>query len=425
MMRIKENNRMRKVKWLAPIAVVAILAAACSSNSSSPTTTGSGSAGSGGGNKTYTLGVLTDLTGPAASGNKTSPQGVQAGAVLAKRDGYTIKYVVADTTTSPSGALTAAQQLVEQDHVFAVVACSALAFGAAPYLTSQGVPVVGIAEDGPEWITSKNMFSVVGPIDTTKVTTTPGAFFKMEGVTNVGALGYSVSPASAEAALAAAASAEHAGLKAGYVNANFPFGSTNVAPVVLAMKAAGINGLSPSTDPNTGFALVTALRQAGVNLKVPLLATGYGGDLEQAGPSAGQEAQGVYFLSSFEPVEMHTTATEQLQSDLKAVGIQHDPTYAEYVGYTSVALFVDGLQAAGSNPTQADLIKALGTLHTFNAAGLFGSRSVDMSQRTNVAVGVDNCYWITKYSGSAFALVANADPICGSIIPGKTVHASS
>ncbi len=425
MMRTNQINKMRNKKWLAAVAVVAVLAAACSSNSSSSTTTTGSGSGSSGGNKTFTVGILTDLTGPAASGNKTSPQGVQAGTVLARRDGYTIKYVVADTATSPSQALTAAQQLVEQDHVFAVVACSALAFGAAPYLTSQGVPVVGIAEDGPEWITSKNMFSVVGPIDTTKVTTTAGDFFKMAGATNVGALGYSVSPSSAEAALAAAASAEHAGLKAGYVNANFPFGSTNVAPVVLAMKSAGINGLNPSTDPNTAFALVTALRQAGVDLKVALLATGYGGDLEQAGPTASQEAQNVYFLSSFEPVEMHTSATQQLQSDLKAVGIDHDPTYAEYVGYTSVALLVDGLQAAGSNPTQAGLIKALDGIHSFTAAGLFGSRSIDMSQRTNVAIGVDNCYWITKYSGSIFQLVANADPICGTIVPGKTVSASS
>jgi ABC-type branched-subunit amino acid transport system substrate-binding protein len=351
--------------------------------------------------------------------------GVQTGAVLAKRDGYTIKYVVADTTTSPSGALTGAQQLVEQDHAFVVVACSALAFGATPWLTSQGIPVVGIAQDGPEWITSKNMFSVVGPIDTTKVATTPGLFFKMEGATNVGALGYSVAPASAESALAAGVSAQAAGLKAGYVNANFAFGSTNVEPVALAMKAAGVDGVTPSTDPNTGFALITALRQAGDNVKVALLATGYGGDLEQAGPNAAQEAQGIYFLSSFEPVEMHTAATEQLQSDLKSVGINHDPTYAEYVGYTSVALLVDGLNAAGSSPSQAKLITAFDGLHNFNAAGLFGSRSIDMSQRTNVAIGVDNCYWITKLTGTTFGLVANADPICGSIIPGKSVHASS
>ena len=61
-----------------------MLAAACGSSSSS----GSSSASSG---KTYTVGILTDATGPGPSGNKTGVQGVQAGTVLAHRDGYTIK----------------------------------------------------------------------------------------------------------------------------------------------------------------------------------------------------------------------------------------------------------------------------------------------------------------------------------------------
>jgi ABC-type branched-subunit amino acid transport system substrate-binding protein len=424
MMRTNESKKIRNMKWLVAVAVIAILAAACSSNSSSSTTT-TGSGSGSGGTKTFTVGILTDLTGPAASGNETSPMGVQAGAVVAAKDGYQIKYVVADTATSPSGALTAAQKLVEQDHVFAVIAVSSLAFSAAPYLTSQGVPVLGVAEDGPEWITSKNMFSVFGPLDLTKVASTTGQFFKMEGVTNAAALGYSVSPSSSESAKAAGASAEAAGLKVGYLNSAFPFGSTNVAPVALAMKSAGVNGLTTETDPNTAFALIAALRQAGDNPKVALLPTGYGGDLQQAGPGALQEAQNVYFLSSWEPVEMHTAATQEFQNALKTVGIDHDPTYAEYAGYTSVLLLVQGLQAAGASPTQAGLIHALSGVTDFTAGGLYGSHHLDLSQRSNDVLGVDNCYWITKLSGSTFDLVASADPICGTVISGKTVSASS
>ncbi len=409
-----------RVKLLAVAASIVIAAASCSSSTTS-TGTSSGSSST----HTYTIGVLTDLTGPAASGNKTSVQGVQAGTTLARSSGYTVNYVVADTGTSPSGALSAAQKLVEQDHVLAVIAVSALTFGASSYLTSQGVPVLGVAEDGPEWITSKNMFSVYGPLDTTKVATTVGQFFKMQGVTVVGTLGYSISPSSAESAKSSAISAQEAGLKAGYVNANFPFGSTNVEPVALAMKAAGVNGFTASVDPNTGFALVTALRQAGVDLKVALLPTGYGGDLLQAGPTALQVAQGVDFLLPFEPIEMNTAATRQFQSDLKSVGITRDPTYAEYAGYTSIAMLVQGLQAAGSNPTQAALIKALGGITDFNAAGLFGSHKLNLGVRTGAAVGVDNCYWVTKLSGSTFQPISGASPICGTIIPGKTVSPSS
>jgi hypothetical protein len=83
-----------------------------------------------------------------------------------------VRYVVADTETSPGGALTAAKKLVQEDHMFAVVANSVLTFAAANFLTSQGIPVLGSAQDGPEWVTSRNMFSVFGRADTTKVATT-------------------------------------------------------------------------------------------------------------------------------------------------------------------------------------------------------------------------------------------------------------
>ncbi len=125
------------------------------------------------GSKTITVGVLTDQTGPGASEFGTAVAGVKAGIGVAGTEGYHINYVVGDTGTSPAGALTAAQKMVEQDHVFAVIGLSALTFSASDYLTSQGIPVVGASFDGPEWLLPKstNMFSVFGNLDYTKVTT--------------------------------------------------------------------------------------------------------------------------------------------------------------------------------------------------------------------------------------------------------------
>jgi ABC-type branched-subunit amino acid transport system substrate-binding protein len=402
---------------LAVAAAVVVAAAGCGSSKSSSS--------GGGGGKTITIGVLTDATGLAASGNKTSVQGVEAGIVVAKAAGYNIKYVVGDDTTSPSGALSAAQKLVQQDHVLAVIAVSAVAFGATNYLTSQGVPVLGVAEDGPEWVTSKNMFSTFGFLDPSKVGTAAGQLFKQLGATNVGLVGYSISPSSAEAAKGDAISAQQAGLKVGYLNANFPFGSTNVAPVALQMKNNGVDGFTAAVDPNTGLALLSALRQLGDNPKVALFPTGYGADLAQGGPAAVQEAQGAYFSLSFEPIEMNTAATHQFANALKQIGINGDPTYAEYGGYTGVALLVQGLKAAGSNPTHASLINALSGITDFTADGLLGSHSLSMADRAASEIGVDGCTYITKLSGSSFQLVPNADPICGTLIPGKTVSASS
>jgi ABC-type branched-subunit amino acid transport system substrate-binding protein len=393
-------------------AVVLLAAAGCGSSKSS---------GSSGG-KHYTIGLLTDLTGPAAAGNKTSVQGVEAGIAWAKGQGYTFSLQTADTQTSPGGALTGAQRLVDQNHVFAVIANSALAFGGTTFLTQKNIPVIGIDEDANEWATAKNMFSVTGVLYTQDVTTTYGQFFKMEHATRIGALGYSISPTSSEAAKGAAVSAQLAGLQAPYVNGAFPFGSTNVAPVALQMKSDGIDGFTAATQPNTSFALVTALRQAGANLKVPVFAEGYGGDLVQAGPAASQVAQNVYFSLGYEPIEMNTPATQQFVTALRSAGVQGDPTFAEYNGYLSVVMLVQALQAAGSNPSKAAVLSALSNIHSWDAAGLFGSHPIDINNR---AVQVDNCQYFTKYVGSTFQLVPGADPLCGTVVPGKTVTPSS
>jgi ABC-type branched-subunit amino acid transport system substrate-binding protein len=299
---------------IALLAAVAVMLSACSSSSksSSSTTTVGGSGGSAA-THTVTVGVLADLTGISSNNTVSYPQGIKAGVGVAGTEGYNIKYVVADTGSSPAGVLAAAQKLVEQDHVFAILAYSAFAFSAAPFLASKGIPVIGSAVDSSEWITNKNMFSVFGTADFTKVWTQTGLFFKLVGVSNLATLGYSISPSSWASAKSAGVSAQAQGIKVGYLNANFPYG-TNTAPVVLGMKSAGVNGFDGAVQTNTAIAIVQDARQEGLNLKAALMATGYGGDLVQGGPGAQQAAQGVYFSTSQEPVEMNTPATKEFQS---------------------------------------------------------------------------------------------------------------
>ncbi len=407
-------------KLVVAVVAVTVIAAGCGSAKSS--SAGTAAAGAKG---TISVGLLVDATGPGASGNGSSELGVRAGQAWALKQGYKVNVDIGDTQTSPAGALAAAQRMVERDHVQVVLAISALTFAAAGYLTSHGVPVIGAAEDSTEWLTSKNMFSVIGLANSHLVPSSFGQLMKMEGGSNLASVGYSISPGSSEAAKSAAVSAEAAGLKAGYVDASLPFGSTNVEPVVLAMKSAAVDSFTAATDPNTAFAFITSLRQQGIDLKFALLDDGYGGDLLQAGPGAAQAAQDVYFELGAEPVEMHTSATEQFTGYLKQAGVTGDPTFAEYNGYESVLLLVQALQAAGKDPTDAALLTALSGIHHFSAGGLYGSQTLDLSNRTGHGSGILNCVFITKFAGSTFHLVPHADPICGSIIPNRSVNASS
>jgi branched-chain amino acid transport system substrate-binding protein len=443
--------RARKTLLMAVASAAAILmvASGCSSSKTKGSSTGTtaassagstagGSAGSGAG-RTYTVGVLTDITGPASSTALTSPKGVQAGVGLAATEGYHIKYVVADTGSSPAGALAAAQKLVLQNHVYAVLSISSLAFAAAPFLASKGIPVIGIGEDGPEWLTSKNMFSVFGFQDFTHVFSNLGQYLKLAGGTVVGTVGIAISPASSEAAKGAAISAQAAGLKVGYVNANLPYGTTNVEPIVLAMKAAHVDAFNPAIDQTTSFAIIKTFRQVGVNLKVALLPTGYGGDLLQGGPATAQAAQGVSFQTSWEPIEMNTQATQSLVNALKTyAGVTSLPTFAEYSGYLSVDGFVAGLKklAAGgvSNPSQSAYIDAMLGITDYNGSGLlptgtpglYDDKSISFAfSGRGTVFGASNCIWVTKFVGSSFQLIPGADPICGEVIPGKTVSGNA
>ncbi len=373
---------------------------------------------------TITIGVLTDISG--VGGSPSVLKGIEAGVGTAGSEGYKIKYVVGDTQSSPTGALTAAQKLVEEDHVFAVVAISGLTFSAAPFLTAHDIPVVGVADDSTEWITSRNMFSVIGTEDYTKVESTYGEFFKRVGATRIGTLGFSIAPSAKEAAKAAAVSAETAGLSAPYVNPDFPFGSTNVGPVAIAMKNAGVDGFTTAVTPNINYLLLTALKQQGAKLKGALLPTGYGGDLEAAGKAAQVAAQGVYFLTGQEPVEMHTAATERIENALRQYAdVSGDPTYSEYWGYESIDAVLTGLKAAGAHPSQESFINAMLSIRSYNPGGLYGNQSIGfaMDQRGKAA-GVNNCFWITQYVGDTFHLVPGMDPLCGSILPGKSVSSS-
>ena len=404
-------------RLLATFAVVATVVSGVTIGLRGPKAGASGS-----GVKTITVGVLTDATGAGASGNASSVIGVKAGVYLAKRDGYDLKYFVGDTATSPTTALSAGQSLVEQHHVLAVIAVSALTFSAAPFFQTQGTPVIGADQDAGEWLTDKNMFTVFGAGHTNLVSTTFGAYMKSQGVTNLGSIGYDIAPSSAEAAEAAAASAQHAGIKVGYLNAAFPFGSTNVQPIALAMKAAGINGFTAATDPNTAYALLSALKNLGVHLKASLLFTGYGASVtDQASPAEQQAAQGVSFENPYEVMEQNTSATKQFAADLKSAGVDGLPTQAEYDGYEAVGLLLQGLEAAGSKPTQASLIASLSKIHNWAALGMWGGRTLDINNRTSIIGGVDNCIWVAKLEGKRFVVVPGAAPLCGKAIPGVSV----
>ena len=111
------------------------------------------------------IGFITDLTGVGASTYSDAQKGAQARIDALNATGgiggRTVDLVVADAGSSPTGFLTAAQDLVSKG-VFAIIPDSSFTFGGYRYLQQHGIPVVGNAQDGPEWgqQPNTNMFFV-------------------------------------------------------------------------------------------------------------------------------------------------------------------------------------------------------------------------------------------------------------------------
>ncbi|MCU1655651.1 MAG: Extracellular ligand-binding receptor, partial [Pseudonocardiales bacterium] len=384
---------MRRSKWslLVAMPLLAVVVVACSSSSKTSSggggTGSAGSSGSGGG--TYKIGVMIDETGlSAATYAPTSEKGITAAvnAVNAAGGvfgGAKLSIVTADTTSTPAGALSAAQSLVQQKHVFAIVPMTSVFFGAEPYLKAQGVPVIGPGIDGPEWNlpSNTNLFNTFGEFDEDLSTTAYGTFMKSQGVTTCGSIGASNIPSVTASAKGFIASCTAAGLKGSPVNTSIPYGGTDIGPIALQMKAAGVDGIELSESPNTAYALVARLKQLGVKLKVALLAIGYGSDTLSSASTAAA-AQGFAFTSQGAPVELTSSpGAQKMKAVLVAGGITGAPTYAEQTAYEDVQALVAGFAAAAkSNASRTEFMTALRGVKDFDAAGVFAPAKIDFSK---------------------------------------------
>lgn len=389
---------------VAITAIGGLLAAACG---------GSSSGGSTSSGDTYKLGVLIDQTGTQAA-LASGTKGVDAYIKYvndnpSKFNNVKLSSVVVDDGSTAQGALTGAQKLVEQDHVFAIISVSSFLFAAQPYLLKAGVPVFGSGFDGPEWNdpTNTNMFTTA-PADYTKIYATNGTFMKSQGVTKCAAVGDSDSPSSSKSAHNINASCEHAGLPDPYTEL-IKFADTDYGPIALAIKKSGADGVSFQTAPQQGFGIAGTLQALGAKMKVILFADGYGGDL-LASSAAVKAAQGYDFQTQVAPIELNTPATKLMASNLAAVGVNTDPTFGEQSAYTAVAAFAAGATKTGAGVSQSDFTKTMRAVTGFTSDGLFAA-PIDFASYSPTT----QCVYIVKLTGNKFVpLQQNA--FCGGVV---------
>ncbi len=375
-----------------------------------------------------TIAYITDLTGQGASQNGTSAAGFDARIALQNAEGgvngHKLVPLVIDDQTSPSEISTAVQSAASK--AFGIVSQSPLFFLAAKYPQQQGVPVTGSYDDGPEWGEQPytNMFaSDLGSVDPKyPVNTLLGDFIKQHGGTVIGSYGYSISPSSSRSAISTADSFVRAGGKVGVLDTTVPFGGVDFTSAALVAKQKNIDSMVPSLDNNSNYALVTALKQAGVKLKAAVFATGYEPSVIKS--PVWNTLQGTYFLSLFRPFDLPNAGTEQMASALQKYAHftkSQFPGFSQYESWAGADLMIKGLEMAGKNPTRAAVIKDLRGLKSYNANGLL-PQSINYS--TVFGHDSPDCTWFMKAEANGFVPVS-AQPICGKDIAGTSTATSS
>ena len=373
---------------------------------------------------TVKLGFIGSETGVASPNYEDTAKACQArvDAQNAKGgvNGRKIQLEAVDDQSSGAN-LTAAQDLVKNRNVFAVVNNSSFAFLSYRYLQSAGVPMIGGGFDGTYYGNkgNENIISALGnaaPLTGLTYDTSTNVA-KKQGATKMGSVSYGVSPSSTAAAQSTQKYAAPAsGLKPVYLNTSLDFGSTDVGPVVLGIKNSGANAIYLPLDGNTNLAIAQGLQQNGVPMKSVLMASGYGQAMLDSPIT--KTLNSVDSVSQiYKPAELkNDPAVKQLRSDLKKyAGITGVPDYGDYTGYIGCDLAITGLQLAGKNPTRQGFIDGLHNLGTYKAADLT-CQPIDISLKNFGKSPTTSCAYFITFKDGKFVVMNNGKPYVGKLV---------
>jgi len=386
--------RRRLGNLAAAVAVLTVGVAACS-NSVIKNSAGGGAPGVT--SSQIDVGSIANVTGPLSSGFAPVVNGVEAYFSMVNAEGGVAgrKLRLAhqeDDQGSPTVDLTDAQQLVQQDHVFAVVGVGTPFFGGASYLAQQGVPSFGYVVS-TDWENKPTLFGTYGSV-LNFATAAPGEAYLAQqlGAKSIGVVAYGV-PQSADACRAAATGMRAFGMDVTFSDLNLVYGADPTTDV-LHMKEHNVDFLLSCLDVNGNVAFARAISQNGLTMHQVWL-DGY----DQATlHQYGSIMTGVYFWLQhvpFEAAQAFPGVYPGMENYIREMRkYQPSFTYDEVAldGWISAALFVSGLKAVGRNLTQKKLAAAINAETAFTGGGL-----------------VSPVNWTTAHSTAK----SNKPPYCG------------
>lgn len=282
-------------------------------------------------------------------------------------DGRKIDLAWKENDTS-TGSLFAqqAKQLVEQDHVFAVTGVSSYT-SPLGFLVQSGTPTYGWDVTGG-WSGPKNLFAAGGSvIYYTSLGPEVSYLMKKTKSDKAGIIAYNVS-GSAPACSAAGKMLKKAGITVAFENVSASLDST-YSSTVQRMKNSGVDFVLSCMTDTTNITLARDMQEYGLKASQLWLTAG-GQQLADKYPSL---TTGVYSRGTTVPFSAPLKYYPGLEKYVKTME-KYEPKYVETglaeTGWSSAALFVAGVRAAGSDLTQQRVVQLTNKMTSFTATGL-------------------------------------------------------
>jgi branched-chain amino acid transport system substrate-binding protein len=237
--------------------------------------------------QTVKIGVVLPLSGPNAQFGVNSRNGIQlvvdevnaAGGIKAL-GGAKVELVIADATSSPTGAATVAQRMVTQDRVVGVLGCyvSSLTIAVSEVTERRGIPLITMSF--ADQITGrgfKNVFQVSSKgstIGRAQLSTTLAVARRAGEQISKIAIAYEDTAYGTAQATGLRAAAEKSGVQI-VMDEAYPLGITDVTPLINRLRVSEAEVVFPVSYLNDSLLIIRTMRQQQINTPAIGGAAGY------------------------------------------------------------------------------------------------------------------------------------------------------
>ncbi len=355
---------------------IALVASSCSNSSASNDAARGATAAR---SAPIIVGALATLSGALSSGFGDIVYGVKAYFDMVNAEGgvngHTIKlqYVV-DDAGNPTTDEDQARNLVEQEHVFAIVGVGSPFFSANQFLGQTGTPTFGY-QVSANWNKYPNLFGSYGSVlDYSTYQTKVAWLAKQLHAKSVAVLAYGIAAQSKDACAAYAAGLKRFGVHVGFVDLNVGY-EANPIPDVLQMVQAHSDLVLSCMDGPENLKIAQTMHQYGFKDVHTLWVNGYDRQVVAQNEAVLASTGTIFFVQHvpFEAVTAFPGKYPGMQQYITEMN-KYEPqwTYDDISlqGWINAAQFVAGLRAAGRNPTQKAVVQAINKETSFTADGL-------------------------------------------------------